>query len=116
MKPSQLAQSLKRIASGIEASKKPNKELVIRDLKNVILAMRDQPDFLDEVYPSDEHRGKFRLFRDVDDSEMDVTDEIAPNEIWIGEHPEGSDRGGYVPYLEKDGVVYYYYYDGWFKS
>ena len=39
MKPSQLAQSLKRIASEIEASKKPNKELVIRDLKNVISSM-----------------------------------------------------------------------------
>jgi len=38
MKPSQLALSLKRIASQIEASKKPNKELVIRDLKKILAA------------------------------------------------------------------------------
>lgn len=39
MKPSQLARSLKRIASGIESSKNPKKELVIRDLKRILAAV-----------------------------------------------------------------------------
>ena len=42
MKPSQLARSLKRIASGIENSKNPKRDLVIRDLRNVILAMNSE--------------------------------------------------------------------------
>lgn len=39
MKPEQISQLLNHIASGIENSKNPKKELVIRDLKNVISRM-----------------------------------------------------------------------------
>ena len=42
MNPSQLAHSIKIIASGIEASKKPNKELVIRDLKKILAQTNDE--------------------------------------------------------------------------
>jgi hypothetical protein len=36
MKPSQVAIALRRIAAGIQASKKPDRRLVVRDLKKII--------------------------------------------------------------------------------
>ena len=39
MKPSQLASQLRRIASKIEASKKPDRDLVARDLKRTLAAL-----------------------------------------------------------------------------
>lgn len=38
MNPAQLSSALKKIASKLEASKSPSKELVLQDLKQVILA------------------------------------------------------------------------------
>jgi hypothetical protein len=41
---------------------------------------------------------------------------------YIDSHPEGSDRGGYVPYVEAVGPdkkhynVYYYEHDGWIDT
>lgn len=50
MKPSQLVQTLRRIASGIENSKQPSKELVARDLKKVALLL-NQYTLKGVIYP-----------------------------------------------------------------
>lgn len=54
MKPSQLVQSLKRIASKIEASKNPKRELVIRDLKKILANIDEEmvSIFVEIVYPA----------------------------------------------------------------
>lgn len=41
MKPSQLASRLRRIASAIDNSKNPNRNLVAKDIRRVLLAMGD---------------------------------------------------------------------------
>jgi hypothetical protein len=42
MKPSELANSLRRIAAAIDASKKPDRRLVARDLKKILSAIKSR--------------------------------------------------------------------------
>jgi hypothetical protein len=48
MNPSDLSRELKRIAATIEASKSPSKDLVIRDLKNLVSKIAGKEETLDQ--------------------------------------------------------------------
>jgi hypothetical protein len=41
-----------------------------------------------------------------------ATPYVCEGKGYVDEHPEGSDRGGYVPFWEVDGVAVYWY-DEW---
>jgi len=72
-----------------------------------------------KVYAESLGKGKVRLF--VDDpntgEETDVTDQYPGAVLYVDEHPEGSDRGGYVPWIEMGGQqAFYYEPDGEWQS
>ena len=70
------------------------------------------------IWPNTE-RGKVTLFKQ--DEEGDATEEKVvgfDGEGYVDEHPEGSDRGGFVPYWESGGEkAYHYEPDGeWYEA
>lgn len=69
MKPSDLAQQLRRIASKIDASKRPSKSLVTRDLRRVIAGMEDQGPAGSKVY---------KTWEQVENTIVNVLDNLGP--------------------------------------
>lgn len=76
-------------------------------------------DILNQFY-ADINKGEVTLYTDcVDDDGREVAcgrmitpeelDKIGFTESYVDDHPEGSDRGGYVPYLEASGHTFFYY-------
>ncbi len=51
------------------------------------------------------NKGRVTLWRDSGtEEEQDVTAEFPGAELYLDEHPEGVDRGGYCPYVEYGGL------------
>lgn len=50
-----------------------------------------------------------------DDIDRYLRNFFGVTKIWLGGHPEGADRGGYVPYIAR-GDKEAYYYEGWMPS
>jgi len=72
MKPSQVAIALRRIASAIQASKNPDKNLVARDLKKIISKIAEGP-----IDWADIENTLFNALNNSDSVESEVFDEIS---------------------------------------
>lgn len=57
---------------------------------------------------ADIKRKKVILTRDDEDITKEFINKYPGVEIYVDEHPEGSDRGGYVPTIEYEGKQYYF--------
>ena len=65
--------------------------------------------YLEGTYPEVD-KGKVTLYRDTPEGEVEVPlPEGAKG--YVDAHPEGSDRGGYVPWLEVPGASPVFYYE-----
>lgn len=62
MKPSELANSLRRIASAIDNSKSPDRTLVARDLKRILAGISSDPPSEPGMSESDRFDGKYVMF------------------------------------------------------
>jgi len=113
MKPSEVSAKLRQIASTIDNSKNPRRNLVAADLKRIVVAFGGplaQKLNADGVYPTSMGKGQVALFKDDDQgNEIDVTANYPDIELYIDEHPEGADRGGYVPWAEAGSDTAFYY-------
>ena len=101
MNPSDLAQNLRRIASAIENSKNPSRELVLKDIKNVVASIHKANDQITDEEVQDKIREMVqhykRLERSLGSADMlfQTVDQL-----------EGND-----PYFDLNE-----YYPGWSKS
>jgi len=58
MKPSELASQLRRIASKIDKSRNPDRRLVARDLKKVLVSVDSDTIVSDDLFPVDKSGGR----------------------------------------------------------
>jgi hypothetical protein len=56
-------------------------------------------------------KGVVTLISSLDEQllEQVVATQMGITKMYVDEHPEGSDRGGYVPYVEASGEKAFYY-------
>jgi len=68
-------------------------------------------------YPLSVGRGKLKIFNDDRGGEINLDSEFPGAIVYIDEHPEGEDRGGYVPFIEINfegkNFKFYYHHGEW---
>jgi len=103
MKPSELSRNLRSIAAKIDASRKPDRTLVSRDLKRVLIAMSRT------ALPQREKRSPDNRSDDTINAVMDASDELKTLRMKMVDGyaaaKDGADSPKYVQFMkDRDGI------------
>lgn len=107
MDPSQFSKSLRQLATAIESAKRPDRKLVASHLRHMVatLNVNELFEYVEGCWPV-VSRGQ------VVELESDEERKPLPEGVtgYVDAHPEGADRGGYVPFLETESGKLIFYY------